>query len=363
MQQLPNEPNLFTLTELVWQEDFRNWVLHPDTGQDQRWQDWLRRHPGQADILAQAREVVLALKVKNRPITDADIQQVIDITRQQLDLPATAHVRTFRPWAAWAAASVALLLAVGGGYWWQSQSQPSTNQQVSTTGPANLIEATKQGDLIKLADGSTVQLGANSQLHYPATFTRNKREVYLTGTATFDVKRDPDQPFLVYANGSVTRVLGTRFVVRAPGNVGQVTVQVIAGKVSVLPESEWVRAQKQTGYQPRTVIVTPNQEVVFERSTERMSKALVAMPALQRPVEINRFNFVQASVPQVFKTLEEAYGIPIVFDADVLGQCVVTAPLAGEPLFEKLDIICETIGARYEVVEAQIIISGKGCAM
>jgi len=35
--------------------------------------------------------------------------------------------------------------------------------------------------------------------------------------------------------------------------------------------------------------------------------------------------------------------------------------LSDEPLFEKLLLICKTIDARYEVIDAQIIIYSKGC--
>ncbi|GAB3751342.1 FecR family protein [Spirosoma pomorum] len=359
MQPSPSDPNLFTLEELIWHDPFRQWVLRPTPELAEQWHTWLAEHPDQADTLLHAREVVLALRVNDRPLSDADIQQIIAVTRQHLDRPATV-VRSLRSRLTWvAAASVTLVLMLGAGYWWQLRPQSVAHQLIT---PAGLTSSGSTAQTIRLADGSTVRLTAGSELRYPEQFTADKREVYLTGTATFDIARNPEQPFLVHANGSVTRVLGTRFTVQAPEDNSRVTVSVLSGRVSVLPESEWARAQRQAAYQPRTVVITPNQQVVFEPAREQMRKSIVAEPIMQHSVSIARFNFAETPVAQVFDTLEEAYGIPIVFDTDQMRQCVVTAPLADEPLLDKLDIICETIGARYEVIEAQIVITGKGCA-
>jgi ferric-dicitrate binding protein FerR (iron transport regulator) len=357
MQQNPNDSNPYTLEALIWLDDFRAWVLHPTPERVEQWQQWLAQHPDQADRLLHAREVVLALRVRDQPLTNADIQQVIAITRQHLDRPAVIvrPLQSRRNWVA--AASVALVLLAGASYWWQTR-PPGTEQTATPTG----LISSATGQVIRLADGSNVQLTSGSQLRYPRQFTAVRREVFLTGTATFDVVRNPNQPFLVHANGSVTRVLGTRFTVQAPEKGSRVTVKVLSGKVSVLPESEWARTQRQADYRPRTVVITPNQQVVFEPIQGQMQKSIVATPVLQRPAPENQFNFTNTPVAQVFKTLENAYGIPIEYDTDQLRQCIVTAPLANEPLLDKLDIICETIGAHYEVVEAQIVVTGKGCA-
>lgn len=357
----PNS-NAIPVDELVWQDDFRAWVLHPTPALDSHWQAWQRQHPEQAGTLQQAREIVVALRVKNRPITQEDIQEVIDITRQHLDRPTVQVVplRTYqRTWPV--AASVAGLILVGLSIWWFYQPTPPANQHVAVATRPGTVRAQQAERLLHLPDGSTVQLGKNSELTYPGQFAADRREVFLTGTATFDIQRRPEQPFLVYANGSVTRVLGTRFIVQAQTQSGQVLVKVLSGKVSVLAEDEWRRATRQAGYQPQTIIVTPNQQVVFERTSKLMHKALVEQPKPLRdePVE---FNFVKAPVALVLTTLEKAYGIPINFDKETFRNCQITAPLTDESLFEKLDIICETIGARYEVVEAQIIITGKGCS-
>lgn len=83
---------------------------------------------------------------------------------------------------------------------------------------------------IQLADGSTVTL--NSQSAVKVKFEDNVRYTQLVqGEAFFDVKRNPAQPFLVDAQYSQTRVLGTRFIVRKDPQSD--TITVINGVVAV----------------------------------------------------------------------------------------------------------------------------------
>jgi transmembrane sensor len=49
---------------------------------------------------------------------------------------------------------------------------------------------------ITLADGTKIWLNAGSQLSYPASFTGNSREVYLSGEAFFEVESDEPNHFM-----------------------------------------------------------------------------------------------------------------------------------------------------------------------
>ena len=42
-------------------------------------------------------------------------------------------------------------------------------------------------------------------------------------------------------------------------------------------------------------------------------------------------------------------------------NCFLTVPLGSEPLFQKLKVICRTIGASYEIIDARIVVSSTGC--
>lgn len=83
---------------------------------------------------------------------------------------------------------------------------------------------------VQLADGSLATLNSASAL--TADFRGATRRVRLVrGEAYFEVRRDPDRPFQVEGNYSVTRVVGTRFSVREEAESD--TVTVVSGLVEV----------------------------------------------------------------------------------------------------------------------------------
>ena len=126
--------------------------------------------------------------------------------------------------------------------------------------------------------------------------------------------------------------------------------------------SELKKSEAIANYQVQSLYLSPNQQVTFERQNEKFNKALVEQPAiLTQPVETPNFNFENTPIAEVFAQLKKAYGVDIIYDADTMKHCSVTAPLGNESLYVKLDIICKTIGARYEIVETKIVVSSRGC--
>ncbi len=92
---------------------------------------------------------------------------------------------------------------------------------------------------VTLPDGSQVTLDAGSKLRFAEGFGRKSREVYLNGEAYFEVSHNELKPFIIYANGGVVTVLGTKFNVRAwQLNDREVRVVVVDGKVSFRHKSQ-----------------------------------------------------------------------------------------------------------------------------
>ncbi len=89
----------------------------------------------------------------------------------------------------------------------------------------------------------------------------------------------------------------------------------------------------------------------------RFTRSLIADPALlDMPIQKQSFNFKGTPIKEVFAALENSYGVKILFDAEVMKNCYLTASLSDEPLFEKIDLICRTINATHEQLDASIII-------
>ena len=260
-----------------------------------------------------------------------------------------------------AAVSIAFLLGIMG--WWvvQQGSEQTSMAAISDGSPTGLTERvnqTKQPQRQRLPDGSIVTLQPGSRVRYPARFRADKREVYLMGIAFFDVVKNAKQPFFVYANELTTKVLGTSFWVRALPGDERVQVVVRTGRVSVFSRAVAETGQLKRSKQTDGLILTPNQQVVFNRQETTFSKSLVAEPLVLKPYN---FTFRNAPVSEVLRAIGQTYGIVIIYDEALLSQCPLTATLAQETLYGKLDLICRAIGADYQIIDGQIVVSTTGC--
>jgi transmembrane sensor len=218
---------------------------------------------------------------------------------------------------------------------------------------------------LPMEDGSFITLQPGSKLSYPAHFSTARREVYMEGEAFFEVSKNADRPFLVYCNNLVTQVLGTSFTVKNDSPKKAVEVAVITGKVQVyenknLPANE--HENKTNG-----VILAPNQKVIYKEEDRQFTATLIKDPlpivheTKNRSVQPASFNFEEASLSHVLQSLERTYGIEIVVENDRIYKCLFTGDVTQYGLYTKLDMVCATVKASYQVIGTKILISGKGC--
>lgn len=261
------------------------------------------------------------------------------------------------------AASILVFLSIAFGVYYNNK-YPKTSDNYTKTSDYQIV-ITKEGSKqkrITLEDGSIVTLNSGSKIRYPKQFSSSKREVFLTGEAFFEVTKNPAKPFLVYANELIVTVLGTSFNVRAFPNDKKVIVKVRTGRVGVAV------AQKINDKNTRKVdnlILLPNQQVVFSRQEIKLVKSLIENPILLSANSQTsiRHSFVFEAVPasDIFKVIEQAYGVDIVFETELFTNCQFTGNLTDLSLYEKLDIICKSIEANYQILDTKIIVSGEGC--
>lgn len=109
-----------------------------------------------------------------------------------------------------------------------SDSVPAAPEQIR-------IEIPKGGEYrLRLPDGTTVWLNAETEIVYPSEFVGEGRAVTLCGEAFFDVTRDPAKPFTITtADRLEITVLGTRFNVSNYLDVDRAQVTLVEGSLSV----------------------------------------------------------------------------------------------------------------------------------
>jgi len=181
--------------------------------------------------------------------------------------------------------------------------------------------------------------------------------VFLSGEAFFEVTKNANQPFLVYANEVTTKVLGTSFLVKAYKHEKEILVAVTTGRVSVVTNPSDDQKQRQ-----QEIIITPNQQVVYNRNEKLTTKMLVDEPLVVEQQPPIKAIYKNVPVVEIFQALEKSYGIDIQYDANVLSECTLTySDIGEEGLYEQIEIICNALGARYKRNEFSIVIDAAGC--
>jgi len=368
---------LYSLEDFVWDERFRNDVLNG--GKDfEYWENWVKIYPAQEPIIEKARLIVLSLYVNNVSFCEDEIQQLVRDTQRILEIDnfeagsfKMPVARSISVKSFFIAASVVLLILIGTLWIGKDKSvvfsNKTTYENLVKQTPHRLIEKYNQTNaplIITLPDGTRATLSINSKISYAENlYHLDKREVFLVGEAFFEVTKNTEKPFLVYADGLVTKVLGTKFKVRSYAIDKEVVVEVTSGKVSVFANPILVSEEKKVSNELSSIVLIPNQKISFSKTDASIIKTLVNEPILLKPEQEAKklINFDDAPIRSVFGVLKEVYGIDIVFDEELLAECTLNANLEGYSLYEQLNIICKALNGSYEVLDGRVIINAKGC--
>lgn len=99
---------------------------------------------------------------------------------------------------------------------------------------ATVVTENGQRSRIILPDSSVVWLNSGTTLSYNPDFAVENRDIYLTGQAFFDVRRNEEVPLLVHCSDLVVKVLGTKFDVSAYPGDKKMNVVLESGSVQLL---------------------------------------------------------------------------------------------------------------------------------
>jgi ferric-dicitrate binding protein FerR (iron transport regulator) len=361
----------FTAEQFLNDPAFRDWLHSPSDESELFWREFLERYPEKQKAVKSARSMYLALRQLQELPNDEQVEVSWQKIQDEIEADSTVFsdeipASTPNSWRYWmAAASVLFLLSIGGLYLWKNYGRSTADTyggQVARQS-GELVEIVNRGkkiEEVQLPDGSTVQVYPSGRISHKALFSEDQRVVFLSGKAFFEVVKDPKRPFLVYANGLVTQVVGTSFLINSPSSTVRATVEVFSGKVNIFTLENFEKTER--GEAGDVTLLLPNQQITYDPAKAVITRQVTKAPRLlNAPEAYPNFYFENTSVIDVFKTLEDSYGVTIRYDARTIEECSVTAPLGSEPLFRKLDIICQTIGATYEVWGTEIIVKGNGC--
>jgi ferric-dicitrate binding protein FerR (iron transport regulator) len=183
---------------------------------------------------------------------------------------------------------------------------------------------------VVLPDGTDLWLNAESKIKYSIPFTRENRQVELTGEAFLKVVKNENAPFIVNAGSASVKVLGTQFNVKAYPEDEQIEVALAEGSVEFTGTTA---DGKKAG-----ATLIPNDFLAMNKTTGQVklqSKNLNKYISWVKNIII----FDETPMPEVAKTLERWYGVKVVVADAEINKYRFTTTFENESLFRVLELL------------------------
>lgn len=233
----------------------------------------------------------------------------------------------------------------------------STNKNSGNTSLAenSLIEfkAVSDKQSITLEDNSTITLFTNSSISYPEKFNDSIREVFLNGSAMFDITENKEKPFIVHQGRLITQVLGTRFTIENDSLSNIVKVYLHTGKIAVFNEAHSFKKVLSTG--DSLIYSSLDDNEVIEK-LEMDSKPFIvdASTAINDRMSIT---FVNVKIKDAYQEIENNTGIQIDYsDIGIGGDIFISLDYKNKTIDKILKDLNSFSGYSYFIKDNSIII-------
>jgi ferric-dicitrate binding protein FerR (iron transport regulator) len=197
-----------------------------------------------------------------------------------------------------------------------------------------------------LPDGSGVFLNKQTKIEYAFDKRKNTHTAKLAGEAYFNIHHNESKIFIVEAEGTFIRDIGTSFNVKAYPDSSTIEVVVEEGEVMFYTEED------------QGIYLKANGKGIYDKRTRKFT---VADPEPNVTAYRTKFfSFSDHSLEGVVKTLNEVYSTRIDID-EQLKSCRLTVSFNDEAIDEIANVIAETLGLSVSRSGDVITLKGKGC--
>ena len=367
---------------------FLKWIFEPDPFVEKYWDDYMKKHKDESQLIMKIREKLLPLRIKNKRLTDKEKNELFLAILCSKKKNRSLSFRKMSLTVLKYAAIVIFLISLGGASVYFFLNNKSVQYEISPVNIAAIkekpklimsdgtdvtlqkessVQFKKNNELIIdnkkvkvqtattsqsapviaqvvipygsrskviLNDGTAVYLNAGSRLVHPTCFEKNKREVHLFGEAFFEVTKDKKRPFVVKTNSIAVEVLGTKFNVSAYPDDRLIQTVLEEGSVSIKRKDATLFEKK--------VILKPNEMLSFNTHTNE-STVTDVNPELYTYWRHGLLKFDNQQLSEITKKLERYYNIKIEFENKTDGYIKINGKLdlnSSKPeIFEYLSFV------------------------
>jgi transmembrane sensor len=261
-------------------------------------------------------------------LTYVDERGKLMLTEPVWDAQPVAKVRTRHKNRVFIGIATCVIVTLAGVVWLINR--PFKQQQVEhKPALAKKITGRSEYKYMLLPDSTQVWLNAASTLEYPHQFASDKREVFLTGEAYFDVKHADKLPFLIHTGNVTTLVLGTAFNIKAYPGRENVIVSVSRGKVRV-------------NYNEKEVAtLTPGQQVKVSNLNKPVVQKKIAV-AEAAPWQQGNLVYDDETMNDIIADLERIYDVTIRVQHETLANERISTSFRREiGIDHALQVLCK----------------------
>lgn len=362
----------YSLTELIRNDDFIAWVLHPEVESEIYWQQFLLKYPEKQKTIDAAREyVILLAKDTGRdmpaPPQSEKMWKMVENSMRDEEKPLSSSEIVIDSKWRWmrVAASAAIILSIGSvSYWFYYRGDSGAHVGAThvTEQKSDLIQRFNDTDkhmMVLLPDGSSVVLEPGAKLSFASNVKNNRREVSLSGKAFFEIAKNKEKPFLVHSSGLVTKVLGTSFLVDATDKNAEVKVEVKTGVVTVFSVKDLSEVLKQKmldNPENRGVQLIHDQKIAFSKDDGKIVQVAPKPNPAEPELMQETFVFDETPAREVFRQLEQSYNVKIIYNESRFADIPLNATLTGQPFSKKLEVICDALDSHFKIDQGIITI-------
>ncbi|MCE5345333.1 MAG: DUF4974 domain-containing protein [Bacteroidales bacterium] len=231
------------------------------------------------------------------------------------------------------AASVACLMAIFGLTFWLSGRQHFDQTLVATT-----IVSTDEGEKahIFLSDSTQVFINSGSTFKYNSDYNTEKRIVSLSGEAFFDVRTNPEKPFIVQLGKMTVSATGTKFNVLSYANDSRIETTLERGKIQVA-----IKGQE-------FINVKPGQQVVYFTKT---NKAIVqdVVTEVYTSWKENKLRLIDTPFEESLRKIARKYNVTFEIRNNDLLDLKYTATFIDESIEEVMQMLSSVSPISYQI--------------
>lgn len=282
---------------------------------------YIRKAKTDAELRSLIRKVHEEIKLSHPSLTYVDEDGKLVFIEPTGETQAPVNKK---PWPSKLVKSLAIAASavIIAGFIWVMSKPTSNNKIAEVKTLTKKFTERKEQKYLLLPDGTQVWLNAASSLQFPDEFKSDKREVYLTGEAFFDVKHADKIPFLIHTRNITTTVLGTAFNIKAYADQKEIMVSVTRGKVKVSRDDKLI------------AVLTKGKAVKISNETKQVVEKEVPVENIAGWQQGNLV-YEDAPLEDIVRDLQNVFNAEIIVEDTALNKLSITTSFSRDIGAEK----------------------------